>query len=778
VTNSSNLLKRSGKEIALLSAFENSDEGRRDAGADPTLKILRGDAPLEAMADDEFGLKKVVDGLSTTLGKRIRADGYALGVEGPWGSGKSTLANFIAEKLEEIEGHHIIRFEPWLIGEKNALLASFFGQLALQIDGIDRDELSWWHVDRWRSARLQSKLSKKIRRYGEYIGVLATPIGGLAAADPSGVMALSAVGLRGVGLVSRLFGKSLSIEELKLQIILGLRELGVRREGIRITVIIDDTDRLEPGEAVELLRMVRKVADFPFMTYVICFDGNILSQQIENVLQVEDGRLFFEKIFQDIVHIPPQEPFALRRYLKRLLGQSFPIEMRAHPDDHDVQYRKHLIFDRWAGQFVTTPRDVIRLNEAIIFGWPCVPIGSDFFDFIWLQLIKQKSQELYNWTQGYMQNVGAYRDGGRAGDNEPHDKAETLSEILKKFGWSERVYLSGIDKFLPGLKSLALSGEKQKVFAFELGELESFEREKRLGSPSHWRRYFAFDMPSYAIDDDEIAAFRIMTAQGNDAGAATILMTALDKPHERPGHFVDVLLDRLLDVPTNSISENEADGMMLAFAATMDEIAQRTGQIKSDGSSEIWRKTSKLLRANSDNNFSKGVAKGKSINWLAFIVRDQGFAHGLPEGNRDYPESQWLTRAQLDDCIHIIEARFESLGMRRIFALPSPLDVLFCWLQLGDAGVVRQKFSEATDSNIKFISGISALRGWANSSNIGVHHPLHAQIVELFINADETLGRLESMANPPHKGRGYTPPPSVIRERAKVLLAAWVRKHE
>src|SRR6266700_4408267 len=137
----------------------------RDAGADAALKILRGDAPLEAMADDEFGLKKVVDGLSTTLAKRIGAAGYALGVEGPWGSGKSTLANFIAEKLEQIEGHHIIRFEPLLIGEKNALLASFFGQLALQIDGIERGELGWWHIDRWRFARLRSKLSKKIRRW-------------------------------------------------------------------------------------------------------------------------------------------------------------------------------------------------------------------------------------------------------------------------------------------------------------------------------------------------------------------------------------------------------------------------------------------------------------------------------------------------------------------------------------------------------------------------------------------------------------------------------------
>jgi predicted KAP-like P-loop ATPase len=314
----------------------------------PTLK---GDAAKQSIAEDEFGLQSMVAGLVDALTKRLAADGYVLGIEGCWGSGKSTLANFLAEEIERTPRHYIVRFEPWLIGEKNALISFFFGDLASKVDEIENEGLCWWHFSGWRLRRLKSRLAKRIRQYGEYAGVLATPVGGLAASDPTGTLALSAVGLKTIGSITKLFSPApLSLEKLKLEISLELKRLNVERPGIRFTVIIDDTDRLEPVEAAELLRLVRKVADFPFTTYVVCFDKDVLSMQVRHALQIEDGHHFIEKIFQDIIHVPPQEPFALRRNLRTKLEQSFPIEMSTLGiEDFDLQYRKDLIFDRWLG---------------------------------------------------------------------------------------------------------------------------------------------------------------------------------------------------------------------------------------------------------------------------------------------------------------------------------------------------------------------------------------------------------------------------------------------
>ena len=76
------------------------------------------------------------------------------------------------------------------------------------------------------------------------------------------------------------------------------------------------------------MRLVRKSADFPFVVYIVCFDVEVLSHQIEFALQIKNGRDYIEKVFNTIVSMPPQEPFALRRYLRRLLSATFANEMQ------------------------------------------------------------------------------------------------------------------------------------------------------------------------------------------------------------------------------------------------------------------------------------------------------------------------------------------------------------------------------------------------------------------------------------------------------------------
>ncbi|GLR83868.1 KAP family P-loop NTPase fold protein [Bradyrhizobium iriomotense] len=394
-------------------------------------KELKGDSPLQSLEDDEFGLAEITLSISRILATRISADGYVLGLEGAWGSGKSTLANFIAEQLAKYNEHVVVRFEPWLIGERNALIAAFLGQLAQKIEVVESQQNHSWHPSRWRLGRLSKRLSGKMRRYGEYMGAFAVPIGSASALDPTGSTALAATGLKTASVFAKFFGKAPSIEQLKAEIVSGLHAIRDLLANIRFTVIIDDTDRLEPYEAVELLRLVRKVADFPFVTYVICFDANVLSQQVNHALEIQDGRLYIEKIFQDVVHVPPQEPFALRRYLQRLLKQSFPIEMGSSLDDHEVQFRKEALFNRWCGLLVNTPRDVVRLYQAVELAWPYVPKGLDFLDFVWLQLLKLKWPDLYLWTRDYLRDVGSYRDRGRVADKERAAEAQRLLKLLE-----------------------------------------------------------------------------------------------------------------------------------------------------------------------------------------------------------------------------------------------------------------------------------------------------------------------------------------------------------
>lgn len=727
--------------------------------------LLHGDPPLTSIDQDEFGLQEVSSALARTLAHRVRIDGYTLGIEGAWGSGKSTLVNFVINELKAFPDQYIVRFEPWLIGDKNALLPAILGQLAAQLDSVERKNMSWWRLDYWLWSRWKSSLARQIRKYGESVGALSGPAGAAASLDPTGTTAIAAMGLRAVGPIAKFFGASASIDEQKKKITDDLRIFSAQHPRARFTVFIDDTDRLEPAEAIEILRLVRKVGDFPATSYVICFDNEVLISQIRNALRIPsaNSRLYIDKIFQDVVAVPPQEPFALRRLLANRLTESFPTEMALGPDAQEPEYRRHLIFDRWAGEFLRTARDVIRLREAIVFGWPHLPPNSDFFDFIWLQMIKQRHRQLYIWVQRYLQNVGAYRDGGRAGDTEPKTLAIELDGIMKALEWSERPYLSGIGEFLPGISSFNKQGDDQKVFEFENGELERFEASNRLGSPSHWRQYFAYEAPSYALKDEELAAFR-KTARSSAREAAKFIRTLLDKPHARKGHFLEILIDRLADAARDKIPTDEADGMLAAFAKTMDFVVRETDVIVKSGTSNLWRQTNAIIKWSSVAAFTEACENGKSLGWLANVVRDQAFAHGLPDGERAREERQWLTRQEIKTIISVFTNRLGHLDFSLILNSASPLDVLFCWEQLGDREVLRKKIADYIVSDTQFLRTLQALRSWSSSSRIGVHHPLQARYVTFFTDPHQAFSRLKQLSR---NGKGAK------AEKAIELLSAW-----
>jgi hypothetical protein len=194
----------------------------------------------------------------------------------------------------------------------------------------------------------------------------------------------------------------------------------------------------------------------------------------------------------------------------------------------------------------------------------------------------------------------------------------------------------------------------------------------------------------------------------------------------------------------------------------MDTFSKKTDERKKSGTSELWRRTCLLLQKAKPDNLLNLVAEGKSMNWLAYVVRDQGFAYGLPEGHRTYPESQWIGRENLDAMIATIVARFEHVGMRALFKMPFPLDALFCWQQLGSADAVQAAFLEATKEDLAFLQGMEALRGWSNSSSTGISYPLRTSYLKLFIDPDHAQARLKEMKSK-----------KAFKKKASELLKDW-----
>lgn len=94
---------------------------------------VKGDRALGSGDKDKLGFREVAEQIATSLVDRASEDGLVIGIEGAWGSGKSSLLFLIGDelgKLPRISTQPLSISGRWLIGNRDALITSLFGELS------------------------------------------------------------------------------------------------------------------------------------------------------------------------------------------------------------------------------------------------------------------------------------------------------------------------------------------------------------------------------------------------------------------------------------------------------------------------------------------------------------------------------------------------------------------------------------------------------------------------------------------------------------------------
>jgi predicted KAP-like P-loop ATPase len=100
---------------------------------------IKGDRALGSGDEDKLGFREVAERIATSLVDRASENGLVIGIEGAWGSGKSSLLFLIGDELGKLPKDQqptVINFRPWLIGNRDALITSLFGELSKQLDQV------------------------------------------------------------------------------------------------------------------------------------------------------------------------------------------------------------------------------------------------------------------------------------------------------------------------------------------------------------------------------------------------------------------------------------------------------------------------------------------------------------------------------------------------------------------------------------------------------------------------------------------------------------------
>jgi hypothetical protein len=292
-------------------------------------------------SQDRLGREGFVRRLTQALVRDERsATGLVVGLVGAWGSGKSSILNLLYQNIStQYPGAVLVRFDPWLVSGRDDLISQFFRELrdALPKEG-KKDKLS----------KLREDLDNYVEELSPFIDLIPS----------TWVRALVRVGISVSGRKTK---ERSSLHGHRQRLLKSLGGIGVP-----IVAFIDEVDRLEDDEIRAMAQLVRSIADFPQISYILAYDADRVAQALGSNLgddPLSAGRSYIEKIVQLQVPIP----HALPEEISTLLIVSLePIAGEAGwPDGWKEDGRIRELMSILVPEHISTPRDVFRLATAI-----------------------------------------------------------------------------------------------------------------------------------------------------------------------------------------------------------------------------------------------------------------------------------------------------------------------------------------------------------------------------------------------------------------------------
>jgi predicted KAP-like P-loop ATPase len=695
---------------------------------------IRGDRALNSGDVDRLGFADVAARVAASLIDHASDAGFVIGLDGKWGSGKSSLLYLISDALEKQPLDNrptVITFRPWLVGNRDALLATLFNQL---VTGIAQVQLAQGDA----SADTREKL-KAVAEKARNFAASVSRAGDLLEAVPLPYVSTAGKLLKGIGKAAA--KKVPDLAARKADLTEALRELGHR-----FIITVDDVDRLEPNEVVEVLRLVRSVADFPNITYLLCYDSAILAESIRRGADVPDGAAFLEKIVQLTVMVPQPETFQLRQWFASDLGKI----VGSIPDEQASRLRT--VVDREGGLRLLTPRAVVRTLDSLRFFWPALKSESiDIADLVWLLLIKDAAPGLYRWIEAYLLSAATASLGtGSMSDASIASELQELIALLPPAQMADLMYRHFFAEQLPGVDATYGTDEPgfQIYQRVSPRERDAAIRERRLASADHHRLYLALAGPSHAITQHQMDAFW-QAAENSGESAADALRALLAQPISADMTKADMLLERLDGTAVDALSQLQIENLLIALSIVMDE-ADMHGSDYSFMVLTIWdraeRVAARLMRRLAPERrptvLEKFFQAGPAIGWLSSLLRRETFGQGRYGDQRKREEEWMLTRDEYDAVAVIMIDRYNALSISEILAQSRPLQLLFAWAQGGETDGPRDRLASAMRSNTGLLEVLNAFVTTVNSSDRGTYEVIQPSNSKPFMNIIEIRERV------------------------------------
>lgn len=317
------------------------------------------DQPITDMSEDSLSRNTFIDNLYQSIVNLPDNSSFVYGLHGAWGEGKTSVINILKCKLDD-SGYFVADYNPWCYSNEEAMQRAFF-------------------------ATIESTLSKKyifnydiINAFNKYQKLIC-----------------SGISNSGIKLE---YKTENSIDELKQKI-----ESSIVKTSKRMILFIDDIDRLQCSDLIQLLKVVRLNANMKNLIFILGYDVDVINRKLKQ----DGGRDFIEKIIQVPIALPKVEPRRINEFvfsfdnannlsaIDELLDDLLKREVITEEDisKYRVHIKNFLVIN--PGLF-STLRQAKRFIFSIKATLPAVVSEVNIYDFTLLEIIKLYRSDVYD----------------------------------------------------------------------------------------------------------------------------------------------------------------------------------------------------------------------------------------------------------------------------------------------------------------------------------------------------------------------------------------------
>lgn len=275
--------------------------------------------PITSKEQDKFDyskdtkqlLKKILDSQSM-----YKNSSFVIGLKGEWGLGKTSYLNLLEESCQSESKVKVIRFNPWYSTGYNQMVSNFFNSFNTAIE--------------------DSSLSQQLEHYSQ----------SLANAN---------LGWFSTCLKVILNKPTVSLENQHKEINARIQ----KTEKIYL-VLIDDMDRLDKDEILNVIKLIRNAANFCKTVFIIAYDQQYVNNALSEA-KLRDPEKYMEKIITCPYNLPlineKKRIQTIKEYMTSIL--SFSTERK------DEYIKEHINAFLGIIENNITLRNAVRLAHSV-----------------------------------------------------------------------------------------------------------------------------------------------------------------------------------------------------------------------------------------------------------------------------------------------------------------------------------------------------------------------------------------------------------------------------